>query len=171
MLDFVPQITQVAVVVRDLDATMAAYYRTFGWGPWSVYEHRPPAYQDLTFHGKPADYAVLGAETEVGPIAFELLQPVYGESPYQEWLDTHGEGLHHVACMTPNRDGAAKLVQCLTDLGAETITSGRLGDALEFYFLDARRHLKMIVETGSGHSKELVRPLRVYPEPRPVHDS
>nr|WP_260859692.1 VOC family protein [Streptomyces cupreus] len=152
------------MVVRDLQATMERLHTVLGWGPWKVYEHKPPAYQDLTFHGSPADYAVLGAETQVGPIAFELLQPLSGESPYQEWLDTHGEGLHHVACMMPTREGAAGLVARLNGLGAETLTAGRLADALDFYFLDARDQLGFILETGSGHSKELVKPLRVYPE-------
>jgi Transposase IS116/IS110/IS902 family len=36
-----PQITQVGVVVRDLQATMEAYHAALGWGPWRVYEHRP----------------------------------------------------------------------------------------------------------------------------------
>ena len=30
---------------------------------------------------------------------FELLQPLEGPSIYREWLDEHGEGLHHVAVM------------------------------------------------------------------------
>lgn len=165
----VPVITQVAIVVNDLQSTMEALHRILGWGPWKVYEHRPPAYQELEYRGEPADYGVLGAEAQVGPIAFEILQPLYGASPYQEWLDEHGEGLHHVACMMPDdSEGAHDLAQRLTALGLVTLTSGRLADALDFTFIDAREQLGFILETGSGHSKELVTPIRTYPDPTSV---
>ena len=32
------RITQVSLVVRDLDASMRAYHEAFGWGPWKVFE-------------------------------------------------------------------------------------------------------------------------------------
>jgi methylmalonyl-CoA/ethylmalonyl-CoA epimerase len=53
-----PEITQVAIVVRDLEAAMEAYHRLLGWGPWQVYDFRPPLYGDLKHHGEPADYGV-----------------------------------------------------------------------------------------------------------------
>ena len=159
----IPQITQVGLVVRDLQATMEAYHRALGWGPWYVYEHKPPALHDLRLHGEPVEFSMLGAETQVGPIAFELLQPLEGPSLYKEWLEERGEGLHHVACMVHSKEGARTMQEHFAGLGVETLTSGRLGDDLEFYYFDSQPLLKMIVETGSGHSKELVKPLRVYP--------
>ena len=33
------KISQVAMVVRDVDATMRVLHETLGWGPWNVYEH------------------------------------------------------------------------------------------------------------------------------------
>jgi hypothetical protein len=104
---------------------------------------------------------MLGAETQVGPIAFELLQPLEGPSVYQEWLDEHGEGLHHVACMMHSKAEAAALKQRFDGLGIETLTSGRLGEDLEYYYFDTQPLLKMILETGSGHSKELAEPIRI----------
>jgi catechol 2,3-dioxygenase-like lactoylglutathione lyase family enzyme len=162
-MDSIPQITQVAIVVKDLQATMEAYHKTLGWGPWSVYEHKPPALNHLRLHGKPVEFSMLGAETQVGPIAFELLQPLAGPSVYREWLDAHGEGLHHVACMMHSKEEATALKERFDGLGIETLTSGRLGDDLEFYYFDTQPLLKMILETGSGHSKELAEPIRVYP--------
>jgi methylmalonyl-CoA/ethylmalonyl-CoA epimerase len=134
----IPEITQIALVVKDLRATMEAYHHTLGWGPWYVYEHKPPAYEDLRFHGEPVEYSVLGAETQVGPIAFELFQPLDGPSPWREWLDTQGEGLHHVACMVHSKEEAAAVKKRFDDLGIETLTSGRHGDDLDFYYFDTR---------------------------------
>ena len=162
-MDSIPQITQVAVVVKDLQATMEAYHRTLGWGPWYVYEHKPPALHHLKLHGEPVEFSMLGAETQVGPIAFELLQPLDGPSAYREWLDEHGEGLHHVACMVHSKEEARAMQERFAGLGIETLTSGRLGDNHEFYYFDSQPLLKMIVETGNGHTKELTEPIRVYP--------
>lgn len=161
-MDDVPQITQIAVVVEDLQATMEAYHRTLGWGPWNVYEHKPPALQDLRLHGKPVEFSMLAAETQVGPIAFELIQPLDGPSAYREWLDTHGEGLHHVACATDSSEAGDALKHRLDAAGVETLTCGRLGEGLEFYYFETQP-LKMILETGRGYREERVEPIRVYP--------
>ncbi len=32
------KITQIAVVVRDIEAALKTYTVTLGWGPWSVFE-------------------------------------------------------------------------------------------------------------------------------------
>ena len=73
------RISQVAVVVKDLDAAMKMYHEAFGWGPWNVYEHVPPKLHDQHLHGQPAAYSMLGAECEVQPgLVFELIQPLDG---------------------------------------------------------------------------------------------
>ena len=35
-------ITQVAAVVKDLRKSLEHYHKALGWGPWNVYEHKPP---------------------------------------------------------------------------------------------------------------------------------
>ncbi len=47
------------------------------------------------------EFTMIGAGTHVGPIVVELLQPENGPSIYKEWLDEHGEGLHHIAVRRP----------------------------------------------------------------------
>ncbi|HKG04046.1 MAG TPA: VOC family protein [Conexibacter sp.] len=159
----VPQITQIGLVVEDLQATMEAYHKALGWGPWYVYEHKPPALHHLRLHGEEVEFSMLGAEVQVGPIAFELLQPLEGPSAYREWLDEHGEGLHHVACMAHSKEELEALRARMDELGVETLSSGRLGEDHEFYYFDSQPLLKAILETGNGHAKELAKPIRVYP--------
>ncbi len=63
-------------------------WRRFGWGPWNVYEHVPPALHDQHLHGAPASYSMIGAECEVQPgLVFELIQPLEGDSIYKEHLE------------------------------------------------------------------------------------
>src|SRR5581483_5022450 len=73
-------ISQIAIVVRDIDEALERYHKALGWGPWNVYEHKPPALHDTYLHGKPTHFTMIGAETHVGPIVVELLQPDEGPS-------------------------------------------------------------------------------------------
>src|SRR5262249_58207049 len=90
-------------VVKDLRKTMEMYHQALGWGPWNVYEHKPPLLHSTELRGKPTPFTMLGAEVQAGPIGFELLQPLDGPSIYKEWLEQKGEGLHHLACMHARR--------------------------------------------------------------------
>ena len=46
-------ITQIAFVVRDIDQALENFNRTLGWGPWNIYEHKPPALHDTYLRGEP----------------------------------------------------------------------------------------------------------------------
>lgn len=155
-------ISQIAIVVNDLDESLERYHRALGWGPWNVYEHKPPALHDTYLHGKPTEFTMLGAETHVGAIMVELLQPVDGPSIYKEWLDEHGEGLHHIAVMRATPDESEATRQRFDKLGAGILMEGRIGETIHFYYMDTEPLLKVIFESGTGHAVEL-KPSRVYP--------
>lgn len=155
-------ISQIAIVVRDIDDALENYHRVLGWGPWNVYEHKPPALHDTYLHGAATEYTMIGAETHVGPIVVELLQPDEGPSIYKEWLDEHGEGLHHIAVMRPTPEGSDAVRQHFLALGADVLMEGRLGETIHFYYLDTEPLLKVIFESGTGHAVDLT-PVRVYP--------
>ena len=89
------QIDQIGIVVRDLDRSMAQYHELLGWGPWDVFEYHAPWTHDTEIRGEPREYTMLGAETMVGSLVVELIEPT-SPSPYTEWMEKHGEGLHHL---------------------------------------------------------------------------
>jgi methylmalonyl-CoA/ethylmalonyl-CoA epimerase len=155
-------ISQIAIVVRDIDEALERYHRALGWGPWNVYEHKPPALHDTFLHGKPTHFTMIGAETHVGPIVVELLQPDEGPSIYKEWLDAHGEGLHHIAVMRPTPAESDATEKHFAGLGAKIMMEGRIGETIRFYYLDTEPMLKVIMESGTGHAVDL-KPSRVYP--------
>ena len=155
-------ITQISIVVRDLRKTMELYHRTLGWGPWSVFEYGPPLLHDTVLRGVPTPYTMIGAEAHVGAIDVELIQPVDGPSIYKEWLDQHGEGLHHIACMKVGSDAGALLKQ-FDELGMRETMSGSIGESIRYFYLDTEPMLKFILESGSGHAIDL-KPTYVYPE-------
>jgi hypothetical protein len=156
------EISQIAVVTHDLQATMEQYTTLLGWGPWNVYRHEPPRLHATELHGEATEYTMLGAETHVGGMGFELLQPLEGPSIYREWLEEHGEGLHHVAVMLHDVDESTELKRRFAAVGAEVLMGGRIGESIEFFYLDTEPSLKIIIESGSGHAIDLV-PDAVYP--------
>jgi methylmalonyl-CoA/ethylmalonyl-CoA epimerase len=156
-----PAITQIAIVVKDLRKTMELYYKNLGWGPWSVFEYKPPLLHDTVLHGVPTYYTMTGAEAHVGPVDVELIEPGEGPSIYKEWLDAHGEGVHHIACMKVGSDASALLKQ-FNDMGMNELMSGSIGESIRYFYLDTEPMLKFILESGSGHAIDL-KPTWVYP--------
>lgn len=156
------RITQICVVVRDIDAAMASYVDTCGWGPWNVYEYTRPLLHGTMLRGRPVDFEMIGAETMVDGLGFELIQPVSGPSIYQEFLDRHGEGIQHIACMQHSAEASEALKQHWSSRGADVLMGGRIGETIEFYYLDTEPLVKFVMESGSGHAIEL-QPTRRFP--------
>ena len=156
------KITQIAVVVRDIEAALKTYTQTLGWGPWSVFDYKPPLLHDTRVKDEPVEFRMIGAEASVDGLGFELIQPVSGPSIYQEFLDTHGEGVQHIACMKHTVEDSALMRQHWRANGAGELMSGRIGESIEFYYLDTAPMLKFVLESGSGHAIDL-KPTYVYP--------
>lgn len=153
-------ITQIAVVVADIEAALRSY--TENLGPWSVFGYKPPLLHDTMVRGEETEFRMIGAETSVNGLGFELIQPVSGPSIYQEFLDAHGEGVHHCACMKHSAQDSLALKDHWRERGAEVLMAGRIGESIEFYYLDTAPMLKFVLESGSGHAIDL-EPTYVFP--------
>lgn len=99
---FLSQVLQVCVVTRDIDKALEEYTHRLGIGPWRVYTFEPPHLSQTKLRGKDTHYTMRLALAWVGNTMWELVQPLEGASIYKEFLDTHGEGIHHVALATGN---------------------------------------------------------------------
>ena len=140
------KITQIAVVVRDMKSSLKSYTETLGWGPWSVFEYAPPLLHDTRVRGEAVEYRMIGAETSVDGLGFELIQPVSGPSIYQEWLDQRGEGLHHVAAIVESVDA---VVAAAADEGIGVISSGEgfgADGSGKAAYMDTQSRLGVILE-------------------------
>jgi methylmalonyl-CoA/ethylmalonyl-CoA epimerase len=115
-------IDQVAVVVRDLDEAMEKYTGVFGIGPWDVYTFSPDWISGMTFRGKEQPYTMKLALTQVGDVMYELIEPVDGPSSYEEFLNEHGEGLHHLGYFVDDIDVA---IEEMESKGYPLLQSGR----------------------------------------------
>ena len=80
-------VSQVSLVVNDLQPAMERYYEAFGWTGWRVFDHVEPMHHGTQLRGKPVPYSLRGAEVMVGDLNFELLEPLEGPSLWREFLD------------------------------------------------------------------------------------
>jgi hypothetical protein len=93
------KVIQVGIVVRDVEKT-AERLTSIGIGPFNPME-LPPERKEW-FRGEPmyAEFKIFGAM--IGDIQIELIQPLSGNSPHMEFLETKGEGIQHIACAVPD---------------------------------------------------------------------
>jgi hypothetical protein len=150
---------QIALVVRDLDATMKTYVHDYGIGPWHVYEFNPGTIKDLREDGEPVERSWRLAISQVGQVQWELIQPLDDESIYARFLAEKGEGLHHVGVAVPSYDDT---ISALADKGRRVILGGEYG-GLNFAYLSTDEDLGVITEIFSGAPGDDQKPDAVYP--------
>jgi methylmalonyl-CoA/ethylmalonyl-CoA epimerase len=99
------EIDHVAIAVHDLEAAVAYYGDTFG----ATVEHREVVESD----------GVEEALLKVAESYIQLLRPTRPDSPVARFLETRGEGLHHVGY---------RVTDCRAALDAVKASGGRVID-------------------------------------------
>lgn len=89
---FLP-LSQIGLVVRDMDKVIDYYSSVFGLGPFTVYEFIPEKHW---FMEMPSYLKIMMGKATWGDIEWELIQPMEGRSFHKEFLETHGEGVQHL---------------------------------------------------------------------------
>ena len=120
----VNNINQLAIVVRDVKRTAQNYWNILGIGPWAFFDWESPFVYNRKYHGRPSFGRERIALADIGGVQLELLQPIEGESIYQDFLNEHGEGLHHISSIVGDVNGA---VEILAKDGFPSIQSGCFG--------------------------------------------
>jgi methylmalonyl-CoA/ethylmalonyl-CoA epimerase len=111
----------VGVIVKDMDKTID-YLSSVGIAPFVMPGGKK--WIEVSFngelHGKPAAWKVKISNAKLGNGELELLQPSGGPSLLQEFLDNHGEGLHHIGYITDNLE---RDIKALAKQGVKVLTS------------------------------------------------
>ena len=133
------EIIQVGILVRDVEETARKLEKLVGIGPFQILE---PEYRDLTLHGRPARFKMKLGLAKAGPIQIELMQPLSGETIYDEYASRKGYGLHHLAIRAENMD------QSVSDMkarGFNVIQSGNR-PGVKWAYLDTEEQTGVIFE-------------------------
>lgn len=152
---------QFALVVRNIDRAMAAYWELLGIGPWDVRHFNNRTVRDFRVDGKPVaePFEFICAVTWAGDMEMELIQPVKGPNVYWRFVETKGEGLHHVKDVMPDAEIPAALER-FAKQGIRVLQSGWIDNDVHYY-LDTEATLGMYYEIGNGG--KIGPPPRRYP--------
>ncbi|MGD0793974.1 MAG: VOC family protein [Dehalococcoidales bacterium] len=122
----------VGVIVKNIEKTIA-YLTSLGIGPFGM--PGGEKWVEVSFkgelRGRPAAWKVKISNARLGSGELELLQPSGGKSLLQEFLDTHGEGLHHIGYITDDLD---RDIKTLARQGVKVLTSAVAGGGGFAYF-------------------------------------
>ena len=98
-----PPLSQIGIVVSDIDRTAAFYHSTFGIGPFAIIPE--VKFEGAILRGRPTSISIKVAFAQSGSVQIELIQPLEGGSIYTEFLAAKGEGLHHLGFEVDDFDG------------------------------------------------------------------
>jgi hypothetical protein len=138
-------ITQVAIVCRDIDATSKSWAAVLGVDPPEIRTTKPGEEVKMLFRGRPSNGQAKLAFIPLGPqVTLELIQPLGGDTSWQEFLDTNGEGVQHIAFHVADVE---KSVRAFGEVGMPVMRQGRFDDGSGSYtYTDTAKALGVTVE-------------------------
>lgn len=146
-------ILQAGFVVSDVFKPLRYFYNNFGIGPWSIYKFDPEVIEDMIVEGKPKDYKALIAIIKLGGFGLEYIVPLDESSVYWNFLNSHGEGLQHLAYHTDSYDKVLDFF--INQKGLPVYQSGSwFGRHVSTYFdIKRLKHVIEIYRPDSSFSK------------------
>lgn len=137
---------QVGIIVRDIEAVSRAYAQVWGIEApkWFLTDSEEVAH--TRYHGQPsaarAKLAFLNMGATGCRLQVELIEPVGGPSTWQEFLDTHGEGVHHIAFQIK---GMEEQITLLQGQGMPAVQRGDYTGG-RYAYIDSVPQLKVMLE-------------------------
>ncbi|SEG91525.1 Glyoxalase/Bleomycin resistance protein/Dioxygenase superfamily protein [Thermomonospora echinospora] len=143
------KIYQIAFVTRDLEKSMKAWVENLGIGPWTVltFTEETMKYLNVADAKVTEPFKFLIGISWVGDMQLEIVQPVYGPTIYEEFLDRRGEGLHHIKEQISDDRIEAELAD-YRSRGIGVLQTGQF-DVDVHYYMDTEPKLDFIYELGN----------------------
>lgn len=93
---FLGNVVEIAVVTRDHRRTMEGLWR-LGIGPWQIHTFDPGNTTNQTYYGESCSFVIKVCFAQTGDTIWEIIEPVSGPTVFADFLERHGEGIHHIA--------------------------------------------------------------------------
>ena len=135
-------ITQIGILVHDIEATSQAYAQFFGieTPQWSITDEVDKA--QTQYRGKRSDARAKLAFFDMGSLQLELIEPDHNPSTWRESLDRNGEGPHHIAFVIK---GMKEKIAVLEHNQMPLLQKGEYTGG-RYAYVDTVRDLKVIIE-------------------------
>ena len=141
----------LAVVVKDIEKAVDYYSKAFSLKFEEIAQHQLPP--DVITRGKPTPYTMKVSFAQMGPIRLELVQVVEGECIYTEFLEEHGEGIHHLGFEVADLE---KEVANAEAQGLELICHLKMVGIMAFAHFDATKTNGVRIELVQENVRERI---------------
>ena len=158
-------ITQVAWVVEDLDKAVEMHHRLFGIGPWHFYRYGRSLLSMMRRNGNDAEFAMDTAVANAGTTRLELIQPIHGDTIYDEFVRKNGYGkVHHFGLAVDNMQESLEIAR----RAGFTVTMEGSGYGLDgdghFAYLDTEETFGITLELMERPRRRRT-PWKIFPAP------
>ncbi len=135
-------VCQIGLIVRDIERMSRAYADLFGVDvpQWFLTDTADKAH--TVYRGQPTEARAKLAFFNLGQVSLELIEPVGGPSTWQEFLDTHGPGVHHIAFQIQGMD---EQIAILEEKGMTLVQRGDYTGG-RYAYVDGSEQIAVILE-------------------------
>lgn len=142
---FLGSAVEIAIVTRDYQRTMQDLWQ-LGIGPWQVHTFSPENTTNQTYRGHPHPFTLKVCFAQQGSLMWELIEPLSGPTIFAEYLECHGEGIHHVAYDCNNIPFDQRIAE-FARRGFALVQSGSWMGTNHFAFFDTEDAATTCIET------------------------
>ncbi|WP_426446001.1 VOC family protein [Paenibacillus sp. S-38] len=135
-------ITQIGILVHDIEKTSQAYADFFGVDKPQWFITGPVEEAQTEYRGERTEGRAKLAFFDMGSLQVELIEPDHEPSVWRECLDKDGEGVHHVAFAI---EGMKDKVTVLERRGMPLLQKGEYPGG-RYAYLDTLKDLKVMIE-------------------------
>lgn len=135
-------ITQIGLIVRDIEKTARTYAEVFGVDVPPINWTDPVEKAETEYRGSSSLARARLAFFDMGSLQLELIEPDEHPSTWREFLDKHGEGVHHIAF---NIKGMKERIELLSENGMPLVQKGEYTGG-RYAYVDTVPQLKVMLE-------------------------
>ncbi|MGM0880192.1 MAG: VOC family protein [Bacillota bacterium] len=135
-------ITQIGLLVNDIDETSQAYADFFGVEKPLWFWTDTVDTAQTEYKGESSVARAKLAFFDMGSLQLELIEPDRHPSTWREHLDKHGEGPHHIAFVV---DGMKEKVALMEKNGMPLVQKGEYNGG-RYAYMDTFKQLKIMLE-------------------------
>jgi len=157
-------ITQVGLIVEDVDKWVEKLYTNFGTTPWKYYIYDKSTLKVMKRNGKNVNFRMISAVSNLESLRIELIKPLEGDMVYNEFIEKYGyDKLHHLGIAVNNIEEALEVVRKAgIKITMEGSGYGLDGDGY-FAYLDTEELFGITLEFME-RPKRRRKPYKTYPE-------
>jgi methylmalonyl-CoA/ethylmalonyl-CoA epimerase len=138
------KVIQVAIVVRDIEATSKRWSEVLGMPVPPIHTTRPGHEVKVVYRGKPSEGQAKLTFFNLGQVVLELIEPVGEGTSWKEYLDKKGEGVQHIGFQVVDPE---KATQALEKEGMPVLHKGRYdSDDGTYIYMDSQDALGVVIE-------------------------